>query len=86
MLIDNYLLSQRYFFPRFEKFENVYWVENEGIKLICYYFRKFEGYKTVVFFHGNGEVVADYISLFTDIFDDLKLLQQFFDSFQMLRL
>ena len=39
--------------------------------MACYYHHKYPGAKTVIFFHGNGEVVADYIDLYVPVFDQM---------------
>lgn len=70
-LLDHPLIAERYFFPRPEAFENPFWVDCGDVKLGCYYRQKHPGAKTIVFFHGNGEVVADYIDLYIPVFDQL---------------
>ena len=67
--LNHPLIAQRYFFPRHEPFKDVYFVECNGVKLSCYYQNDHPGSKTIVFFHGNGEVVADYLDFFPSIFD-----------------
>jgi fermentation-respiration switch protein FrsA (DUF1100 family) len=60
--LDHPLISSRYFFPRRESITDPYWVEAaDGSKLGCYYQAVNPDAKTVVYFHGNGEVVADYL-------------------------
>lgn len=66
-LLDHPLVSSRYFFPRLEPFPDPYWVEAaDGSKLACYHQVINPDAKTVVYFHGNGEVVADYLSDFPE--------------------
>jgi uncharacterized protein len=61
-ILDHPLVSSRYFFPRGEAIPDPYWVEAaDGSKLGCYYRAVNSDAKTVVYFHGNGEVVADYL-------------------------
>ncbi len=62
------LINERYFYPRADAFKNPFWVEKGDIKLGCYYLREFPDAPTVIFFHGNGEVVADYIDLYIPAF------------------
>lgn len=69
--LDSPVLMQRYFFPRQEPFAGPFWVESRGVRLACYYRQKFPGAKTVVFFHGNGETVADYIDFYGSMMDVL---------------
>lgn len=71
-ILDHAIISGRYFFPRYEQFENPYFVECNGVKLACYYQNKHPKAKTIVYFHGNGEVVADYLDFFHQLFDNEK--------------
>jgi pimeloyl-ACP methyl ester carboxylesterase len=55
-------VASRYFFPRYEAFANPYWVETgDGNRLACAYHAVPAAAKTVIYFHGNGEIVADYL-------------------------
>jgi uncharacterized protein len=66
-MLDHPLVSSRYFFPRREAFPNPYWVDAvDGSKLACSYHAVNPDATTVVYFHGNGEVVADYLPGFPD--------------------
>ena len=68
-ILNHPIIAERYFFPRYESFENPYFVECNGIKLACYYQNNHPNAKTIVYFHGNGETVADYLDFFPQIFD-----------------
>lgn len=68
-VLNHPIISERYFFPRYEQFENPYFVECNGVKLACYYLNNHIETKTVVYFHGNGEVVADYLDFYPQLFD-----------------
>ncbi|MCD4795039.1 MAG: alpha/beta hydrolase [Bacteroidales bacterium] len=68
-VLNHPIISERYFFPRYEPFENPYFVECNGVKLACYYQNNNPESKTIVYFHGNGEVVADYLDFFPQLFD-----------------
>ena len=68
-ILNHSIISFRYFFPRFERFENPYFVDCEGEKLACYYHKKHKNAKTVIYFHGNGEVVSDYFDFFPELFE-----------------
>ncbi len=58
-LLDHPVVASRYFFPRPETFAEPYWVTaTDGSRLGCYYRQVNPAAKTVVYFHGNGEVVA----------------------------
>ncbi len=69
-ILDHPIISSRYFFPRYEKFDNPYFVDCGDANLACYYHRKHENAKTVIHFHGNGEVVADYLDFLPAIFEN----------------
>jgi hypothetical protein len=70
-ILDHPLISQRYFFPRQSRFDDPFWVESDGIRLGCHFHRPHPGARTIVHFHGNGEVVADYLDGFVSIIDRL---------------
>jgi len=60
--LDDPILSQRYFFPRPERPPEVVPVEVDGATLACAAHRPHGGdAPLLVHFHGNGEVVADYL-------------------------
>src|ERR1700740_175499 len=66
-MLDHPLVSSRYFFPRQEPFADPYWsTAADGSRLACYYRVVHPDAKTVVYFHGNGEVVADYLPSFPE--------------------
>ncbi|MCB9233849.1 MAG: alpha/beta hydrolase [Bacteroidia bacterium] len=71
MLLDHPLISQSYFFPRWAAFRDAFWVETGGERLACYYHNPFPYGNTVIFFHGNGEVVADYIQMLPPLLEKL---------------
>ncbi len=70
-IVDHPLVSERYFFPRREELDNPFWVDCGDVRLSCYYQQKYPESKTLIFFHGNGEIVADYLQLFVPVFDRL---------------
>ncbi len=70
-ILDHPLISQRYFFPRAERFDDPFWVEVGAVRLGCYFHRPHPGAKTIVHFHGNGEIVADYLGGFVAIVERL---------------
>lgn len=70
-ILDHPIISERYFFPRPSYFTDPFWVESEGIKLGCYYHNAHPGSKTIICFHGNGEVVEDYLELYLPVFDKM---------------
>jgi pimeloyl-ACP methyl ester carboxylesterase len=66
-ILDHPIVSSRYFFPRRELLPDPYWVEAaDGSRLACYYQVANPDAKTVIYFHGNGEVVADYLPGFAE--------------------
>ena len=61
-ILDHPLVASRYFFPRPDAFPNPRWIAAaDGSTLACYYQEVNPTAKTVVYWHGNGEVVADYL-------------------------
>lgn len=61
-ILDHPIISSRYFLPRPATFAELFWVEAaDGSRLACSYSPVHPKSKTVVSFHGNGEVVADYL-------------------------
>lgn len=65
-LLDHPIISQRYFFPRKAAVPQPFWIECEGARLACAYHEIDTEAPTVVHFHGNGEVVADYLDGFPE--------------------
>ena len=65
-LLNHPLISQRYFFPRRGFLPEPYWVEVEGAQLACYYYEVDPLAKTLVHFHGNGEIVDDWLGEFVE--------------------
>ncbi len=64
-LLDHAVLSARFFFPRRAKVEPAFWVETrDGERLACFRSAPHPGAPTVVYFHGNGEVVSDMLPAF----------------------
>lgn len=61
MHLDHRLISERYFFPRRAPLEAPLVVPVEGAELHCWHRPATEGADTLLHFHGNGEVVADYV-------------------------
>jgi alpha-beta hydrolase superfamily lysophospholipase len=75
-LADHALIQSRYFFPRPDTFRAGTELAQgirvsvpagaRGVALDCYHRAPYPGGLTIVHFHGNGEVVADYVGDFTD--------------------
>ena len=68
-LLNHPLISQRYFFPRREGIPQPYWVGCGDARLACFYQQTDADALTVVHFHGNGEVVADYLDGFPELIE-----------------
>ena len=59
-ILDHVLISERYFFPREGCFENPFWVDCGDARLACSYHEIDPAAKTLIHFHGNGEIVDDW--------------------------
>lgn len=59
-ILDDPLLGNRYFFPRIGRPVFPFTVTTEAGNLFCSYIHEHPGAATVVHFHGNGEVAADW--------------------------
>ena len=59
-LLDHPLISQRYFFPRAGVIADPFWVDCGDARLACSYHECDPAAKTLVHFHGNGEIVDDW--------------------------
>jgi len=58
---DHPLVAERYFPSRRDPLHETHWVEVNGVRLACYRQAPLAHARTLVHFHGNGEVVADYL-------------------------
>lgn len=58
-ILDHRLITERYFFPRADELSSPTQVQVDGATLNCFS-SGISHAKTVLFFHGNGEVAADY--------------------------
>mgnify|MGYP001608958606 CR=1 FL=1 len=72
-ILDHPLISERYFFPFRTVFDRPYMIPVKEATLGSYLYRAKSGRdaRTVVLFHGNGEVVSDYFDTYLPIFVDL---------------
>ncbi len=59
-ILDHPLISERYFFPRDGYFQNPFWVDCGDAQLACSYHEINPAAKTLIHFHGNGEIVDDW--------------------------
>jgi pimeloyl-ACP methyl ester carboxylesterase len=69
--LDHPLISERYFFPRREAVADPFPIEVAGATLACRRYLVDPQAKTLVHFHGNGEVAADYERGFPELFTRL---------------
>ena len=72
-LLDHPVINQRYFFPRKTPLKNALRIQTGAAKLACYYHCPHPGARTVLHYHGNGEVVSDYIGPYLESFGVLGL-------------
>jgi alpha-beta hydrolase superfamily lysophospholipase len=72
-LLDHPALSSAYFFPRRSPVTDPFWVASAdgGARLACYRSAPFSDALTVIHFHGNAEVVADYVPAMARIVNHL---------------
>jgi pimeloyl-ACP methyl ester carboxylesterase len=69
VVLDHPLIAERYFFPRPAPLPEPTWVETPAGRLGCYAHRPHgDAARTVLHFHGNGEVVADYLDWAPELF------------------
>lgn len=59
-LLNHRLISERYFFPRQGALVDPFWVECGDARLACAYHEIDPSARTLVHFHGNGEIVDDW--------------------------
>ncbi len=59
-ILDHPLISERYFFPRAGYFKDPFWVDCGDARLACSYHEIDPAAKTLIHFHGNGEIVDDW--------------------------
>jgi len=72
-LLDHPLISQRYFFPRPQAPADPWWVDVNGERLACWKPKQPGFDRWLLHFHGNGEVVDDYIPGFPEMFATMGL-------------
>ncbi len=70
-ILDHRLITERYFFPRPATLERPFWVDCGDVRLGCTYHEISPQAKTVVHFHGNGEIVSDYQNGFPELIGQL---------------
>lgn len=70
-LLDHPLISERYFFPRPGSFADPFWVDCGDARLACSYHEIDPAAKTLIHFHGNGEIVADWRGDFVSLINQM---------------
>lgn len=63
-ILNHNKISKKYFYPEYSSFKNPFYVQSGNNNLACYYHKIDKQKKTIIHFHGNGEVVSDYIDYF----------------------
>lgn len=71
--LDHPIISQRYFFPRRGSLPKTTWITNGEVRLACYRRHVDDNAPTFIHFHGNGELVSDYLPDFSDLILDNSL-------------
>lgn len=66
-LLNHPLISTRYFFPRPGGCPDPFWVDCGDARLACYLRQVDPAAGTLVHFHGNGEIVDDYLGDFVEL-------------------
>lgn len=73
-VLDHPLIAERYFFPRPDRLTAPTPVTcRDGAVLHCYHHQTADSARTLVHFHGNGEVVADYVPDYVEAIANLGL-------------
>lgn len=70
-LFDHPLISKRYFFPRPGQVMDETRVELKDCYLSGHHSEQDPALPTILYFHGNGEIVADYVPDLRDVFHDM---------------
>jgi len=70
-LLNHRLISERYFFPRRGATPNPFWVDCGDARLACSYHETDPRAKTLVHFHGNGEIIDDWQEDFVPLVQQL---------------
>jgi pimeloyl-ACP methyl ester carboxylesterase len=66
-ILNHPLISARYFFPRPGAIPNPYMVDVGNAQLACWRNAPPSDRSVLVYFHGNGELVGDWVSLFSQL-------------------
>ncbi|WP_230467491.1 alpha/beta hydrolase [Lujinxingia vulgaris] len=66
-ILEHPRITRSYFFPRADTPDEIFFVNSGDARLACAYHVHDPEAHTLVHFHGNGEVVADYIPWMADL-------------------
>lgn len=66
-LLNHALISERYFSPRPGSCRELFWIDCGDVRLACFYRQVDTAAGTLVHFHGNGEIIDDYLDDFVDL-------------------
>jgi pimeloyl-ACP methyl ester carboxylesterase len=74
-ILDHPLIAERYFFPERQHLsgDGARRIELDGATLACYHHAPLDGALTVVHFHGNAEIVGDYVGPVMEAFEAIGL-------------
>ncbi len=72
-ILDDPAISGQYLFPQPRYVDDPFMVEVDGAELACYRKVVDPDNFTMVYFHGNGEAVTDYVPDLADVFADFGL-------------
>jgi len=81
-ILNDRTIADRYFFPRAAPFEPVTRVEVNGASLGCWRSGPRSSGWTVIFFHGNGETVADWLGSPLDAFTEAAETELFLAEYR----
>ncbi len=65
-ILQDYIITKRFLFPRKKDVENPYFIYADGNKLSCIRHINFEDAKMLIVFHAGNELVEDYADTFAD--------------------
>jgi len=72
-ILDHWLISERYFFPRPDSPADVVRVDVGNAVLACHHHQPHPGAPTVIHWHGNGETVDDHVPWFPELLEQRGL-------------
>jgi hypothetical protein len=82
VILDHPIIGERYFFPRPTPPPDPFTVESGEQELVCARHIVDPSARTMVHFHGNGEVVADYLPGFVEMIEGVLGWNVFFAEYR----